>query len=45
LQIAPMSPRWLATRSISAISALSHAARGGATIPLAASTARAKAIW
>ena len=43
LQIAPMSPRWLATRSSSAISARSQTARGGGSTPSAASAARAKA--
>ena len=43
LQIAPMSPMWLAIRSSSAISARSQIARGGASMPAAASAARAKA--
>ena len=43
LQMAPISPRWFARRSSSAMSARSQAARGGASTPSAASTARAKA--
>ena len=41
--MAPISPRWFARRSSSAMSARSQAARGGASTPSAASTARAKA--
>ena len=43
LQIAPMSPRWLASRSSSASSAHSQTARSGTTSPSAASAARENA--
>jgi hypothetical protein len=43
LQMAPMSPRWLARRSSSAIRARSQMARWGGALPCAASTASAKA--
>jgi len=43
LQMALISPKWLARRSSSAIKARSQIARGGISIPSAASTARAKA--
>ena len=42
LQMAPTSPRWLASRSSSAISARSHTARGGGATSSARSTACAK---
>ncbi len=43
LQTAPMSPKWLAMRSSSAITPRSTVARGGVPTPSAASTARANA--
>ncbi len=43
LQMAPISPRWFASRSSSAINARSQTARAGTCVPVAASTALAKA--